>query len=363
MSKKGANNTYFGDILEGITSLWAGLKVTFRHFIDARKRRPVMSVEDASYFQWDSGIVTTEYPKEAIPVPDNGRYRLHNEMDDCIVCDLCAKICPVNCIEIEPVKSMEEIGKTSDGTTKRLYAARFDIDMAKCCYCGLCTTVCPTECLTMTKTYDYSEYDISNMIYHFTNLTPGEAEEKKKLYEEAIKAKAAEKEKAIAASKGVSTAGAEEKSPVKKVPAKPIVKPAIPAKSDHGDKEDQAEAKTAKPVVKPVIKPKITQVPDKTSEPGVQPEGQENKAPKPVMKPVIKSKPKQEHQAEGEPEKKQPASQAKPIIKPVIKPRQATEVKADDQKEKKAEQEDMPESKPKPKPVIKPIIPKRKDKE
>ena len=90
------------------------------------------------------------------PIPDVGRYRLHNEIDDCIVCDKCAKICPVDCIDIEPIKATEEIGKTSDGTPKRIYAAKFDIDMGKCCFCGLCTTVCPTECLTMTKVYDFS---------------------------------------------------------------------------------------------------------------------------------------------------------------------------------------------------------------
>ena len=113
-----------------------------------------MSIEDADYFKQKDGVVTTLYPYESIPVPDNGRYRLHNEMEDCIVCDLCAKICPVDCIAIDPIKSTVEIGKTSDGSTRRIYAATFDIDMAKCCYCGLCTTVCPTESLTMTKAYD-----------------------------------------------------------------------------------------------------------------------------------------------------------------------------------------------------------------
>ena len=63
-----------------------------------------------------------------MPVPDNGRYKLHNEIDDCIVCDLCAKVCPVNCIEIEPIKATDIIGKTSDGTNKRIHAAKFDIE-------------------------------------------------------------------------------------------------------------------------------------------------------------------------------------------------------------------------------------------
>src|SRR6478609_1198637 len=118
---KGANNTYTGNIREGITSTWRGLVLTFKHLFDARRKRKAINVENKDYFSQSTGIVTLEYPHEAIPVPDHGRYRLHNEIDDCIVCDLCAKICPVNCIEIEPVKATEEIGKTSDGSSKRIY--------------------------------------------------------------------------------------------------------------------------------------------------------------------------------------------------------------------------------------------------
>lgn len=234
--KKGANNTYFGDIVEGINSLMKGLGLTFRHLWDARFKRKTIGVDNTNYFDQQVGIVTVEYPHEAIPIPDNGRYRLHNEIDDCIVCDLCAKICPVNCIEIEPVKSTEEIGKTSDGSTKRIYAAKFDIDMAKCCYCGLCTTVCPTECLTMTKTYDYSEFDIRNMVYHFSDLTPEQADAKKKEYEEKQKLKAKPvSEKAAPAVTGEAELK-EKPVEVKKPAFKPVIKPPVPKKAE-GDKD------------------------------------------------------------------------------------------------------------------------------
>jgi formate hydrogenlyase subunit 6/NADH:ubiquinone oxidoreductase subunit I len=250
---KGANNNYFGNIWEGISSLSKGLGLTFKHFLNFNHKRQPIGVEDKNYFEQDKGIVTLEYPHEAIPIPDHGRYRLHNEIDDCIVCDLCAKICPVNCIEIDAIKSTEEIGKTSDGTTKRLYAGTFNIDMAKCCYCGLCTTVCPTECLTMTKTYDYSEFDIRNMVYHFTDLTPAQADQKKKLYEEQQKEKEreklkakeeAEKAKAAAAAevKKDPSAGTEVKDTppapeVKKPVFKPVIKPVIPKKNPDQDND------------------------------------------------------------------------------------------------------------------------------
>jgi formate hydrogenlyase subunit 6/NADH:ubiquinone oxidoreductase subunit I len=247
--KKGANNSYIGHLREGFSSLLEGLKLTLKHLWDARKSRKPIGVEDPAYFAQDTGIVTLQYPYESIPVPDNGRYRLHNEMDDCIVCDLCAKICPVNCIDIEPIKSTEEIGKTSDGSTKRIYAAKFDIDMAKCCYCGLCTTVCPTECLTMTKTYDYSEFDIRNMVYHYTDLSPDQAAEKKEEYEEKQKLKLSaktetDKEKpgsGTSLEEGKPVADTGVKKPAFKPTFKPVIKPVIPPKKDEGENENQKQ--------------------------------------------------------------------------------------------------------------------------
>src|SRR5206468_2994824 len=107
-----------------------------------------------------------------------GRYKLHNEIDDCIVCDKCVRVCPVDCIEIEAIPSPTAIGQTSNGMNKRIYAAKFDIDMAKCCFCGLCTTVCPTACLTMTPEYDFSVFDFAAHNVGFATMTSQEISEK-----------------------------------------------------------------------------------------------------------------------------------------------------------------------------------------
>jgi formate hydrogenlyase subunit 6/NADH:ubiquinone oxidoreductase subunit I len=178
------DRSYLGSIAESFRSLRHGLALTFRHLLGARKSRAPLPISALTYFNQPDGIATIQYPHVILPVPDNGRYRLHNEIDDCIVCDKCAKICPVNCIDIEPVKAVEEIGKTSDGTAKRIYAARFDIDMGKCCFCGLCTTVCPTECLTMTRVYDFSVTDIRDHNFAFAEMTAAEIAEKKKVLED-----------------------------------------------------------------------------------------------------------------------------------------------------------------------------------
>lgn len=209
-------SSYAQDIASTIRSLWTGLRITLRHIFQARRTQAVRSISDLNYFVDREGIATIQYPYEMQPVPDTGRYRLHNEIDDCIVCDKCAKICPVNCIDIVPIKATEEIGKTSDGTPKRIYAATFDIDMGKCCFCGLCTTVCPTECLTMTKVYDFSVTDIREHNFAFAEMTDEEIADKRKKLEDYQKSK-------VVASP--VRAEGEEKKP--SVVSKPVFKPKI----------------------------------------------------------------------------------------------------------------------------------------
>lgn len=187
--------SYFQDIQDGIRTTLKGLSLTFRHIRQARRRRTPEGIASDNYFDQQNGLVTLQYPHEQLPIPDNGRYRLRNEIEDCIVCDKCAKICPVDCITIDAIKATEEVGRASDGSPIRLYAAKFDIDMAKCCYCGLCTVVCPTECLTMDKKFDYSEFELDKLTYSFAELTPEEADKKRALYEQFVR----EKEEAKAA--------------------------------------------------------------------------------------------------------------------------------------------------------------------
>lgn len=182
----GYSNAYWFNIIESITTLSKGLFLTLKHLIRIGVKQPGnrLNIRDTRYFQSQKGISTIQFPHQQLPIPETGRYQLHNEIDDCIVCDKCVKVCPVNCITIEPIRSPDEFGKTSDGTSRRIYAARFDIDMGKCCFCGLCTTVCPTECLTMTPVFDFSTYTMENHYFKFGNMTEVEVQEKKDIWNE-----------------------------------------------------------------------------------------------------------------------------------------------------------------------------------
>ena len=221
---------YFQDITRGIRSTVKGLSLTLGHLRHATKRRKPTGIAGDNYFDLQNGLVTLQYPHEQLPIPDNGRYRLHNEMDDCIVCDKCAKVCPVDCITIEPIKATGEVGRASDGSPIRLYAATFDIDMAKCCYCGLCTVVCPTECLTMEKTFDFSTLNLGDLTYSFANLTPEQAIEKRALYEQFVQEKVAAKTVAAPAKTDVATETPAPTTPAKPRPVfRPTAKPAAQA--------------------------------------------------------------------------------------------------------------------------------------
>ncbi len=113
--------------------------------------------------------VTIEYPEVRETLPSNSRSRLFNDVDNCISCNQCAVVCPVDCIYITAVRRDKDAPKikTDDGTPIRLDLKQYTIDTALCCYCGLCTVVCPTECLTHTQDYEYSQYTTSLMKYDY----------------------------------------------------------------------------------------------------------------------------------------------------------------------------------------------------
>jgi len=159
----------------GIWTVLIGMKITFKHlFVPA---------------------VTIQYPDVRLNLPERERNRLYVNIDDCIGCDQCARACPVECINIDTVKSIpgDELGITSNGKKKALWVTKFDIDIAKCCFCQLCVFPCPTECIYMTDVYEYSEFERANLVYKFSALTEAEGIEKKSNYEKFQAEKEAQK--------------------------------------------------------------------------------------------------------------------------------------------------------------------------
>jgi NADH-quinone oxidoreductase subunit I len=298
-----AVGNYFKEIFEVVQSTRKGMALTWKHAWNARKQRTVHQIQDAGYFQQSEGIVTLEYPTLQIPTPVNGRYQLHNEMDDCIVCDKCVKVCPVDCIDIEPIKATGLVGHASDGSPIRLYAAKFDIDMSKCCFCGLCTTVCPTECLTMTSEYDFSVFDVKDHNFSFANLTTEEADEKRKLYEQFVAEKAAMK---VVASQESLIASPEGNSP----------------KSEGQTSNDQSPVSKPKPAFKPSFKKASPESSSPKSEGGGSSEGNSPKAVVSGQESVDPTSNDQSPTSDSLPSKPKPAF--KPSFKKVASPESAS---------------------------------------
>ncbi len=250
-------SSYFGTILQSAKTVLGGLGITMRHLKSATNQRDFTNIaEDSNYFKQPDGLVTLQYPSEAIPTPSFSRYRLHNDAADCIACNQCANVCPVQCITIESFKAtpddMAELGLTSDGSKKKLWLEVFDIDMAKCMFCGYCTYPCPTECITMTPVHDFSEFDRSNFLYHFGALTKAKAAEKRA---KLAKYEAEEKAKKAAAPAAPKPAAARAPLAAKAAPVKAEGDAAVAeAKTDAPKAEAPAtDAPKAAPKLSPMM--------------------------------------------------------------------------------------------------------------
>jgi len=331
-------STYYKNISRGLKTTVKGMSLTLRHFWQARRSRQPFAMENSSYFDLQTGIVTLQFPHQTLPVPDNGRYQLDCEIDDCIVCDKCAKVCPVDCIDIEPIKSSEVISYASDGSPVRLYAAKFDINMAKCCFCGLCTTVCPTECLTMSNKYDFSVVDITQLNFEFSNLSAEQADEKRKLYEQFLEEKEALKKVTAAAAPSENI----NEVPKPKTSFKPAFKPAAKSVVKESEGQNFENNKITIEPETPVLEVTMSKLVFKPSLKSV---------PKPVEKTNIQETKSEEIAAE--------MPKPKTVFKPSFKPATEPEVIIESQDVKKEEV-----AVEKPKPVFKPsmkITPKYKD--
>jgi len=114
------------------------------------------------------GAVTVQYPevREPLAARHRSRHRLMTREDGkprCVVCMLCATVCPSECIFIEAAEDPDpDIQK---------HPSRFIIDLSRCCFCGFCVEACPEDAIRMdTEKIELAEYDRDALVYDLERL-------------------------------------------------------------------------------------------------------------------------------------------------------------------------------------------------
>jgi NADH-quinone oxidoreductase subunit I len=190
-------SNYFKNIYVTISTILIGMRITISHLFYKN--------------------VTVQYPNVhpldkagSDKMPANARNRIFNDYEDCNGCMGCMRACPVNCITVETLKTTpgDDIPMLRSGGKRGLWVTKWDIDFAKCCFCSLCTEPCPTNSIRMTPDFEYSVYDRSELLYHFSKMTPEEIQSKKDM----LAKYQAEKKKAEDAKKAEEAKNAEQSS-------------------------------------------------------------------------------------------------------------------------------------------------------
>jgi NADH-quinone oxidoreductase subunit I len=110
--------------------------------------------------------VTRQYPEEKRPKQprQHGRHvlnRYEDGMEKCIGCELCAGVCPADCIYVRGLDNPPD-HPVSPGER---YGYVYEINFLRCIHCDLCVEACPTEAITETKLMEFSFTNRNDAIY------------------------------------------------------------------------------------------------------------------------------------------------------------------------------------------------------
>ena len=110
--------------------------------------------------------VTTPYPSEKRAKPErlHGRHvlgRYEDGMEKCIGCELCAGVCPANCIYVRGADNPID-NPVSPGER---YGFVYEINYLRCIHCDLCVEACPTGAITESKMFEFSFTNRNDAIY------------------------------------------------------------------------------------------------------------------------------------------------------------------------------------------------------
>jgi len=137
---------YIKEILGGLRTLWAGMRITGKYFV-----RP-------------GEIVTQKYPENRNELTMFDRFKgevimPHDENNQhrCTGCGICQMNCPNGSIEIITRKEMTPEGKEVRVIDKHVY------HLGMCTFCGLCVKTCPSDALAFGQDFEKAVFDPSKL--------------------------------------------------------------------------------------------------------------------------------------------------------------------------------------------------------
>lgn len=112
---------------------------------------------------------THQYPDVKPDLPPRSRGVIALLEENCTVCMLCARECPDWCIYIDSRKETVETPGAARARQRNMLD-RFAIDFSLCMWCGICIEVCPFDALYWTPEFEFSEYDIKDLLHESDRL-------------------------------------------------------------------------------------------------------------------------------------------------------------------------------------------------
>ncbi len=91
-------------------------------------------------------------------------------MEKCIGCELCAGVCPADCIYVRGLDNPPD-HPVSPGER---YGYVYEINYLRCIHCDLCVEACPTEAITESKLFEFSFTNRADAIYTKAELVVGD---------------------------------------------------------------------------------------------------------------------------------------------------------------------------------------------
>ncbi|HRX11959.1 MAG TPA: 4Fe-4S binding protein [Draconibacterium sp.] len=137
---------YFSDMFSGISSLWAGMRITGKYFVSPGE------------------IVTQQYPENRATLKMEERFKGEiimphdeNNLHACTGCGICEMNCPNGSIEIITNRVPNAEGKPERVIDKHIY------HLSMCTFCGLCVKTCPSDALAFGQEFEHAVFDRSHL--------------------------------------------------------------------------------------------------------------------------------------------------------------------------------------------------------